>query len=121
MMTETNTAPNFLLQSWPKARQWNRAPLRAPVTIKLGSITYHGWCKDVCPGGLGFTCAAPVEIGDEISVMVSLEGMGEIHVRGLVRHSAAFRSGCEFLFISPNEQETIDRYTRTVRPTRRCA
>jgi hypothetical protein len=114
----TNAAPQYILQSWPTARQWERAQLRSPLTIAIDGTTYHGWCTDVCPGGLGFTCAAPLQTGDEIAVTVSLETAGTFRARGIVRHSAAFRSGCEFIFISPSEQQLIERYTRTSRRPR---
>ena len=116
----TNAAPQYILQSWPTARQWERAQLRSPLTITLGNVVYHGWCTDVCPGGIGFTCAAPLQSGDEITISVSLEGLGSFRAKGIVRHSAAFRSGCEFVFILPAEQQMIERYVRAARrPFRR--
>jgi hypothetical protein len=106
----TNAAPQYLLQTWPTVRQWERAALNSPVTITTSSGQYHGWCVDVCPTGLGFTCAAPLQAGEEIKVAVRFEALGDFEARGIVRHSAAFRAGCEFLFISPAEQQLISRY-----------
>ena len=113
----TNAAPQYVLQSWPTARQWDRAQITAPVTVQVGTTLYHGWGHDICSGGLGFVCAAPLALGDEISVTVTIDKLGKVQARGIVRHSAAFRSGCEFIFISPAEQQSIERYVRSSRAT----
>jgi len=115
----TNAAPTYFLQTWPTARQWDRAPLTSPLTVTAGSTVYHGWCVDVGPGGIGFTCAAPLQPGDEIRAKLVVDSGGELHVRGIVRHSANFRSGCEFLSISPGEQQMIERYIRSARSSGR--
>jgi PilZ domain len=114
----TNAAPQYLLQSWPTARQWDRAALNSPITITAHGTKYHGWCVDVGQGGVGFTCAAPLASGEEIKVSVEFEALGAFEARGVVRHSAAFRAGCEFLFISPAEQQLIMNYVRGSRKTR---
>jgi PilZ domain-containing protein len=108
----TAAAPHYLMQSWPTARQWDRATLDSPMTVTSGSTTYHGWCLDVSRGGIGFTCAAPLELGDEVKVSIRFEALGDLEARGIVRHTAAFRAGCEFLFISPGEQQLIEQYVR---------
>jgi hypothetical protein len=114
-----SAAPQYLMQSWPTARQWDRATLDSPMTVTSGSTTYHGWCLDVCQGGIGFTCAAPLQLGDEIKVSIRFEALGDLEARGIVRHTAAFRSGCEFLFISPAEQQLVGLYVRTKKQAKR--
>jgi hypothetical protein len=109
---DTVAAPHYLMQSWPTARQWERAKLDSPMTLTSGTKKYHGWCLDVCQGGIGFTCAAPLQLGEEIKVSIRFEALGDLEARGVVRHTAAFRSGCEFLFISPAEQQLIALYVR---------
>ena len=110
----TNAMPQYVLQTWPTVRQWDRVQLTLPVTISVGSTNYHGWCVDVCRGGLGFTCAAPLEPGQEIKVRVCFDTLGEIQARAIVRHNSAFRGGCEFLFIDPAEQQMIEQYRATI-------
>jgi hypothetical protein len=106
----TNTSPQYVFQTWPTVRQWERVQLNVPVTISVDSTNYHGWCVDICQGGLGFTCAAPLAPGQEIKIRVSFDTLGEVQARAFVRHSNAFRGGCEFLFISPDQQRTIELY-----------
>lgn len=107
-----SAVPQYVLQSWPTVRRWERAPLNSRLTLKIGSTCYRGWCENIGCGGLGFTCAAPLNPGDEIGIEIDSDVLGSIEARAVVRHSAAFRGGCEFVFISPLEQQMIAQYVR---------
>ena len=107
-----SAVPQYVLQSWPTFRQWERAPLDSRVTVKVGPAAYRGWCENIGRGGLGFTCAAPLRPGDEVGIEIDSEILGCIEVRAIVRHTVAFHSGCEFVFISPLEQQMIAQYVR---------
>jgi PilZ domain len=102
----------YLSYPWPVTRQWSRALLRSAITVTYKGVQYRGWCADVSEGGVGFTCAVPVRPGDEIALSVACEEIGYLDARAVVRHSSAFRVGCEFLFVSSAEQQLLQRFVR---------
>ena len=113
-----SAVPQYVLQSWPMVRQADRAPLNSRLTLRIGATSYRGWCENISRGGVGFTCAAPLRPGDEVGIEIESDVLGSIEARAVVRHSAAFHGGCEFVFISPLEQQMIAQYVRVTERAR---
>ena len=112
--------PEYLKQPWPTTRQFKRRPLqtRLGVTAADGN-RYRGWCQDVSEGGLGATVAAPLKLGDEVSLEFELAaGPEAVTVRALVRFTDGFRHGFEFLTLTPAQRAAILAYLAAPEPKR---
>ena len=113
--------PDYMKQPWPTTRQFERRPLEARLLmVAAGPHSYRGWCRDVGEGGLGATIAAPLKLGDEVSLEFELPGCSEpLRVRALLRFSDGFRQGFEFLTLTPAQRSELLAFLNPPEPKRK--
>ena len=117
-MLQTSKTPVYAKQYWPITRQFERRRVESPVTLEVSGQRYRGWSIDLCEGGIGIMCPAPLHIGQEVSATVELTPEVAIHFRAVIRHCQGFRHGGEFLSIASQDRAALARFLAE-KPTRR--
>lgn len=81
-------------------RRFKRVPLdkRVKIIDSESDSVLHGRCIHISPGGLGATIAGKLAIGDMVEIEMTLGPQNDqFRVRAVVRNSAGFNYGFEFL------------------------
>jgi PilZ domain len=118
-MLQTSKTPIYAKQYWPITRQFERRTVEARVTLEVSGQRYRGWSIDLCEGGIGLMCPAPLRVGQEVSAAVELAPEVTIHFRAVIRHSQGFRHGGEFLTIASQDRAALARFLAE-KPVRRA-
>jgi hypothetical protein len=111
-MRAMGALPDYLEQAWPTERQLERFKLVQPLKVfVIGVEVGQGTCFDVSIGGLGASVAAPLQLGQEVSLDFPVPTReARLHLKAVVRHFEAGRAGFEFLTITPQDRDSILSY-----------
>jgi len=95
-------------------RRWERFRLDLPLRLVVHrekTLIVNGRGSDISEGGLLIFAGVELKEGDEIFVEFTPPYSGEpIRVRAIVRNREGYKYGVEFLWNSPEEEETTTRF-----------
>ena len=91
------------------------APVRAQGNA-IGKKPANGRIIEISACGLSAVIARNIEVGEAVELQFVLNGL-EIRVRAAVRNRKDARYGFEFLALSAEQRQQIERATRTLAPS----
>ncbi len=109
-----------------KQREWKRRyeryrtdfPLKVKILRDTGYEELQGRCGDIGHGGMGAVFTAECVKGEVISLEFTLpESPTPLVVRSIVRYRKGFLHGLEFLGLTDEQLDTIDRYCSNLTPS----
>jgi hypothetical protein len=93
-------------------------PIKATVLREQGYAELQGRCGDIGHGGIGAVFNAECVKGEVISLEFSLlPGTEPLAVRSIVRYCRGFLHGLEFLGLTAERRQAIERYCSTLTPS----
>jgi len=69
------------LENWKKKqtrRKYRRKPCAIPVTCSTKDFLSRDTITDICPGGIFLETPEPLSLGDQVTLMLSPQGSGEL-------------------------------------------
>jgi len=108
------TTPKPTLRSRYVVR--HKVDLRVKVTPD-GHSTVHCRSNDLNKEGIGLLLPSDLPIGTRATIEFSLPGSQEsLRLRALLRHREGFRSGFEFVHLTPEERHLIRTFCNGLPP-----
>jgi c-di-GMP-binding flagellar brake protein YcgR len=93
-------------------------PVKAKILRETGYEEVQGRCGDIGHGGMGAVFTAECVKGEVISLEFSLpDSPTPLVVRSIVRYRKGFLHGLEFLGLSDEQMNAIDRYCSNLTPS----
>jgi len=96
-----------------------RGDFRVSVSHLLGDEyqTIEGHCRDLSEAGIGIILAAELNSGEVMGLGFLLPGEAVgFDVRAVVRHRRGYQYGFEFLSLSPEQRDLLERFFKGLQP-----
>ena len=102
------------------AREWERHAVTIPVTVTVflngQRSTCHGQASDISRGGMRLFLTREIQPGTSLILeFVIPYNTTEFVVRGAVRNRTGFTHGVEFLNLTSDQQQMIERTCKVIK------
>jgi hypothetical protein len=105
------------------SRRFARHPVDARLVVHVhratGVISFWGRTSELGEDGIGGTLTGEIEPGEAVTMELSLPlAPHPLKFRALVRYRSGLRHGFEFLTLTPEQHETVERVCRLLANTK---